>query len=148
VADEQQAVQEAPVTEEAEPRGEVFWGLGRRKTAVARVRLMRGTGKIIVNGRDAEDYFLDERQVNAVKQPLKELKLAHKYDVLVNASGGGINGQSGAVVLGLARALVKAQPASEERLRELGLLTRDPRMTERKKYGKRGARASFQFSKR
>jgi len=126
----------------------VYWGLGRRKSAVARVRLMRGTGRIIVNGHDADDYFTDERQIQAVRAPLKHLKLASRYDVLVNATGGGIGGQSGAVVLGIARALVKAEPDSEEKLRSMRLLTRDPRMKERKKYGKRSARASFQFSKR
>ena len=148
MSDEQQVVQEAPAQETPKAKVEVFWGLGRRKTAVARVRLMRGNGKMTVNGHAADDYFLDDRHINAVKQPLKDLKLTNRYDVLVNASGGGIAGQSGAVVLGLARALVKAEPNTEERLRELGLLTRDPRMVERKKYGKRGARASFQFSKR
>ncbi|HUU68235.1 MAG TPA: 30S ribosomal protein S9 [Planctomycetota bacterium] len=126
----------------------VYWGLGRRKTAVARVRLMRGTGKFMVNGVDADEYFTDERYVQAVRTPLKELKLANRYDVLVNAKGGGIGGQSGAVLLGLARALVKAEPDSESKLRGLGMLTRDSRMKERKKYGKKSARASFQFSKR
>jgi len=126
----------------------IYWGLGRRKTAVARVRLLRGTGKFIVNGVAADDYFTDERYIQAVRTPLKELKLANRYDVLVNAKGGGIGGQSGAVLLGLARALVKAEPDSESKLRDLGMLTRDSRMKERKKYGKKSARASFQFSKR
>ena len=133
-----------------EPKGEpqVIWGLGRRKKAVARVRLIRGSGKFLVNGREVEDYFTDEREIQAVRLPLKELKLANRYDVLVNATGGGIAGQAGAVVLGLARALKKAEPDTEAKLRELGLLTRDPRMKERKKYGRKAARRSFQFSKR
>ena len=135
------------VTEPAE-KPVLYWGLGRRKTSVARVRLMRGTGKFIVNHREAEDYFTDERQVHTVRAPLKELKLANRYDVFVNATGGGMTGQAGAVLLGLARALVKAEPDSEPKLRELDMLTRDPRMKERKKYGKKSARASFQFSKR
>jgi len=140
--------QEAPQVQEPAEKPVIYWGLGRRKTAVARVRLLRGTGKFIVNGTEAEEYFTDERYIQAVRSPLKELKLANRYDVLVNAKGGGIGGQSGAVLLGLARALVKAEPDSESKLRDLGMLTRDSRMKERKKYGKKSARASFQFSKR
>jgi len=140
--------QEAPQVQEPAEKPVIYWGLGRRKTAVARVRLLRGTGKFIVNGVAADDYFTDERYIQAVRTPLKELKLANRYDVLVNAKGGGIGGQSGAVLLGLARALVKAEPDSESKLRDLGMLTRDSRMKERKKYGKKSARASFQFSKR
>ena len=146
MAEETQAVPQ--VEEPAAPKPTLYWGLGRRKTSVARVRLMRGTGKFKVNGREVEDYFPDERQVIAVRMPLKELKLATRYDVFVNATGGGMTGQSGAVLLGLARALVKAEPDCEVALREQNLLTRDPRMKERKKYGKKSARASFQFSKR
>jgi small subunit ribosomal protein S9 len=146
VEDTQAAGKPKPV--EPKERPTVYWGLGRRKSAVARVRVMRGTGNIVVNGRDAEQYFTDERQIQAVRGPLKHLKLTGRYDVLVTATGGGIGGQSGAVVLGMARAFVKAEPDCEEKLRSLGLLTRDPRMKERKKFGKRGARASFQFSKR
>ena len=138
------------VQEPVEPKAAVtlFWGLGRRKTSVARVRLLRGTGKFMINGRDAENYFTDERQLQTIRAPLKELKLSSRYDVLVNAKGGGMTGQAGAVLLGLARALVKAEPDSEQKLRDFGMLTRDPRMKERKKYGKKSARASFQFSKR
>lgn len=144
----QQQQQVTPPAEEVERKGTIYWGLGRRKTSVARVRLIRGSGKFAINGCEPEDYFTDERQIQAIKSPLKETKIAGKYDVLVNATGGGINSQSGAIVLGIARALVKAEPDSEERLRDLGMLTRDPRMKERKKYGKKSARASFQFSKR
>ena len=140
--------QEVTQVQEPVEKPVIYWGLGRRKTAVARVRLMRGTGKFMVNGVEAEDYFTDERQVQAVRGPLKELKLSNRYDVLVNAKGGGMTGQSGAVLLGLARALVKAEPDSEAKLRDFAMLTRDPRMKERKKYGKKSARASFQFSKR
>lgn len=150
MTEEQQVTETPEAAEVVEPkeRPVVYWGLGRRKTSVARVRLMRGAGNIIINGVDAEDYFTDARQKQAVRAPLKELKLTSRYDVLVNAKGGGIGGQSGAVVLGIARALVKAEPDCEEKLRGMRLLTRDPRMKERKKYGKRSARASFQFSKR
>ena len=140
--------QEAPQVQEPAEKPVVYWGLGRRKTAVARVRLFRGTGKFIVNGNEVEEYFTDERYIQTVRAPLKELKLANRYDVLVNAKGGGIGGQSGAVLLGLARALVKAEPDSEAKLRDLGMLTRDSRMKERKKYGQKSARAHFQFSKR
>jgi len=126
----------------------IFWGLGRRKTAVARVRVFRGTGKFTVNKVEPEDYFTDERQIQAIRTPLKELKLSNRYDVHVRTDGGGMTGQAGAIVLGMARALVKAEPDCEQKLRDLGMLTRDPRMKERKKYGKKSARASFQFSKR
>jgi len=141
-------IQEVEQVQEPSQKAVVHWGLGRRKTAVARVRLMRGTGKFTVNRKDPEDYFTDERQVNAIRTPLKELKLANRYDVHVRTDGGGMTGQAGAIVLGMARALVKAEPEVEQKLRDLGLLTRDPRMKERKKYGKKSARASFQFSKR
>jgi len=147
VAEQTQEVPQAQAQEPAE-KPVIYWGLGRRKKAVARVRLLRGTGKFIVNGAEVEEYFTDERYIQTVRAPLKELKLATRYDVLVNASGGGIGGQSGAVLLGLARALVKAEPDSESKLRDLGMLTRDSRMKERKKYGQKSARAHFQFSKR
>jgi small subunit ribosomal protein S9 len=123
-------------------------GTGRRKTAVARVRLFRGAGAMTINGRDADEYFVDERARAVIRQPLKVTKLLNKFDVIARVDGGGPTGQAGAVVLGIARALTKADNTAEARLREAGLLTRDGRMKERKKYGKRGARASFQFSKR
>jgi len=123
-------------------------GTGRRKTAVARVRLFRGNGVMLINGRDADKYFLDDRSRNAVRQPLKVAKSLNRFDVKVNVRGGGPTSQSGAVLLGVARALVKADQDAEAALRDAGLLTRDGRMKERKKYGRRGARASFQFSKR
>jgi small subunit ribosomal protein S9 len=127
---------------------EFIWGTGRRKSAVARVRLSRGTGLITVNHRPFEKYFLtdDDRQ-NALAA-LTATKAAGRYDILVNASGGGIAGQAGAMKLGIARALKTIEPALESILRAQGLLTRDPRMKERKKYGLRGARRGVQYSKR
>jgi small subunit ribosomal protein S9 len=127
---------------------EFIWGTGRRKSAVARVRLSRGTGLITVNHRPFEKYFLtdDDRQ-NALAA-LTATKAAGRYDILVNASGGGISGQAGAMKLGIARALKSIEPALESILRSQGLLTRDPRMKERKKYGLRGARRGVQYSKR
>ena len=123
-------------------------GTGRRKTAVARVRLFRGSGSILINGRNADEYFVDDRSRNAVRQPLKVTKSLNRFDVKVNVCGGGCTSQAGAVLLGVARALTKADREAEAALRDAGLLTRDSRMKERKKFGKRGARASFQFSKR
>jgi small subunit ribosomal protein S9 len=127
---------------------EYIWGTGRRKTSVARVRLSRGTGVMTVNHRPFEKYFLtdDDRQ-NALAA-LNATKAHGRYDILVLADGGGIAGQAGAVKLGIARALTKIEPALETILRAQGLMTRDPRMKERKKYGLRGARRGVQFSKR
>ena len=127
---------------------EYIWGTGRRKSAVARVRLSRGTGAITVNHRPFEKYFLTEDDRQSALAPLHATKAFGRYDILVNASGGGIAGQAGAMKLGVARALKKIEPALESILRAQGLLTRDPRMKERKKYGRKGARKSFQFSKR
>ena len=125
-----------------------FWGTGRRKSAVARVRMRGGSGKFQVNGRDCEEYFTRERDQAAVRAPLTASKTMGKYDIFVNVRGGGPTGQSGAVLLGIARALRKAEAELEEVLREGGYLTRDSRMVERKKYGRRGARRGCQFSKR
>ncbi|MBF0198663.1 MAG: 30S ribosomal protein S9 [Planctomycetes bacterium] len=124
------------------------WGLGRRKTSVARVRIKAGKGNIKVNGLNMPDYFDTDAARGNVNLALEKLDIAKKYDVWVNVKGGGKNAQSGAVLLGVARALVKENEAYEAQLRELGLLTRDPRMKERKKPGQKGARARFQFSKR
>lgn len=135
-------------TQEPLPPKSYIWGTGRRKTAVARVRIRPGTGKILINKRTVEDYFPSQRDQLAVKSPLKETDLASKYDVWANVSGGGLTGQADAVKLGLARALARAVPEVTEMLRKYGLLTRDPRMKERKKYGRKGARKRFQFSKR
>ena len=127
---------------------EYIWGLGRRKTSVARVRLAAGTGVVLVNNRKIEEYFPVERLQKLVKKPL-EVTAAHaRFDVWVNLAGGGITGQVGACVLGIARALTKADPTTEAALRRHGLMTRDSRMVERKKYGLRKARRGCQFSKR
>lgn len=125
-----------------------FLGTGRRKTSVARVRLCAGSGKITVNGRPLENYFLVEAQRTAVLQPLTVTDTAAKYDVAVNVRGGGPSGQAGAVRLGIARALLEVDVAMRPALKKEGYLTRDPRMRERKKYGQPGARKRFQFSKR
>lgn len=127
---------------------DLCWSTGRRKTAVARVRLRRGTGRILVNGRDADEYFPVERLQNAVRAPLRAVKAANKYDVLATIRGGGVAAQAGAMLLGVARALVKVDRECHARLKEEGFLTRDSREKERKKYGRKRARARFQFSKR
>jgi len=125
-----------------------FNATGRRKTAVARVRLMAGTGKIEVNGKPAEDYFPTVALQNAIMAPLMVAKLTNNYDVMVNTTGGGLNGQAGAIRLGIARALLQVDIALRPALKVEGFLTRDPRMKERKKSGQPGARKRFQFSKR
>ena len=125
-----------------------FLGTGRRKTAVARVRLATGTGKIVVNGRTFENYFPAESMRMAASQPLTTTGTAGKYDAQISVTGGGPNGQAGAVRHGLARALLAADAALRPLLKAEGLLTRDSRMRERKKYGQPGARKRFQYSKR
>ncbi|MEN9546864.1 MAG: small subunit ribosomal protein [Verrucomicrobiota bacterium] len=125
-----------------------FLGTGRRKTSVARVRISTGTGKIQVNGRAFEVYFPLESQRMAVQQPFVTTATSGKYDVSINVVGGGPIGQAGAVRHGIARALIEADAALRPLLKADGLLTRDPRMKERKKYGQPGARKRFQFSKR
>ncbi len=125
-----------------------FLGTGRRKTAVARVRLAPGSGKITVNGRTFENYFPTEVQRAVVVQPLTLTETAAKFDVHVNVAGGGPDGQAGAVRHGISRALLKVDTNLRPALKAEGLLTRDPRMKERKKYGQPGARKRFQFSKR
>ena len=123
-------------------------GLGRRKTAVARVRIKPGTGNYLVNGRAVGEFFGTLRDLNEAKAPLALLETPDSYDVFANVHGGGPHVQAGALSLGVARALKTANPALFERLRQGGFLTRDERMKERKKYGRRGARRGFQFSKR
>lgn len=125
-----------------------IWGVGRRKSAVARVRIAPGTGKIEVNGRSLNDYFSAERDRKMVFGPLEVTSTGGKMDIFVNANGGGPSGQTGAIVMGLGRALAKYDNSLEVALRGAGFLTRDSRMKERKKYGQRGARRRFQFSKR
>ena len=126
-----------------------FWGTGRRKKAIARVRLVpAGSGAIIINDRSLEEYFPMGTLQFIVKQPLKEVEAEGKYDVLVNVVGGGYTGQAGAIKLGIARALLEAEPDSRPALKKAGFLTRDPRAKERKKYGLKKARRAPQFSKR
>jgi small subunit ribosomal protein S9 len=138
----------APQTEAPKPKPNYIWGVGRRKTAVARVRIALGSGKIEVNGRTLNDFFTAERDRKAIFGPLEVTNTAGKMDVWVNATGGGPSGQTGAIVMGLGRALAKYDNNLETALRNAGFLTRDSRMKERKKYGQRGARRRFQFSKR
>jgi len=125
-----------------------FRATGRRKTAVARVILRPGEGKIRVNGQTLEQYFPSEAMRVEVREPLTLTEMLNKFDLLVNARGGGIHGQAGATRLGIARALLSFNPEFRARLRQGGFLTRDPRAKERKKYGQKGARKRFQFSKR
>jgi len=127
---------------------EIAAGTGRRKTAVARVRLVPGEGKWFVNDKAIENYIHSEAMRQYLAQPLAMTGLAGKYDVLVSANGGGISGQSGAIRHGLARALVASDANLREVLKKAGCLTRDSRMKERKKPGQPGARKRFQFSKR
>jgi small subunit ribosomal protein S9 len=123
-------------------------GTGRRKCAVARVFLREGSGKIIINQRDLKDYFTIEGLVAQVRKPLLVTASENKFDAYITVIGGGPTGQAGACTHGLARALALIDPANRASLKANGLLTRDPRMVERKKYGQRGARRRFQFSKR
>ena len=125
-----------------------FWGTGRRKTAVARVRLVPGKGDITINKRTMDDYFGLETLKMMVRQPLELTGTGAKYDVLVNVKGGGFTGQAGAIRHGISRALLKAEPDFRPILKKAGFLTRDPRMKERKKYGLKAARRAPQFSKR
>lgn len=125
-----------------------YYGTGRRKHSVARVRLVPGEGRIIINKRDLDEYFGLETLKLIVKQPLALTETVGKYDVLVLANGGGISGQAGAIRHGISRALLKADPEYRGSLKKAGFLTRDARMKERKKYGLKAARRAPQFSKR
>jgi small subunit ribosomal protein S9 len=125
-----------------------YLGTGRRKTSVARVFLRPGKGDISVNSRPFESYFPTEATRSVVRQPLLAAETADKFDVLILTDGGGISGQAGAARLGIARALVEFNAELRSKLKKLGFLTRDPRRHERKKYGQKGARKRFQFSKR
>ena len=122
--------------------------VGRRKTAVARAILLPGTGKIVVNKKPLEQYFSLEMLRNDVMKPFEATQTTGKYDVRINVDGGGTSGQAGAVKLAIARALVEMSEENKAPLRTAGLMTRDPRMVERKKYGQKKARKRFQFSKR
>ena len=125
-----------------------FLGTGRRKTAVARVRMATGSGKFLVNGRPMETYFVVDSQRLLVMQPLVATETGSKFDIRVNVQGGGPTGQAGAVRHGIARALLEADANLRPTLKSHGYLTRDSRMRERKKYGQPGARKRFQYSKR
>jgi small subunit ribosomal protein S9 len=124
------------------------YGTGRRKTAAARVFLRPGTGAVQVNGRPLDDYFPNEVLKMVIKQPLLLTETAEKFDIVATVEGGGSAGQAGAIRHGISRALLDYNAELRDRLKSAGLLTRDPRKKERKKYGQKGARARFQFSKR
>ena len=153
----------AETAEKKQEKKKHYLGTGRRKTAVARVRMFDGSGKLTINGRPLEQYFTEPKDRNAVLAPLKLTEMVSKVDVRILTNGGGITGQAGAICQGAARALknmfseaMAAEGTGEEgpaggmvkKLRDSGYLTRDGRMKERKKYGRKGARRSFQFSKR
>ncbi|ENH97813.1 30S ribosomal protein S9 [Gracilibacillus halophilus YIM-C55.5] len=125
-----------------------YYGTGRRKKSTARVRLVPGSGRILVNKRNAEDYFPYETLRTIIKQPLAATETEGSYDILVNVDGGGFTGQAGAIRHGVARALLEADPEYRQTLKRAGYLTRDARAKERKKYGLKKARRSPQFSKR
>src|SRR3989440_10105262 len=125
-----------------------YYGTGRRKTSTARVHLRQGTGQITVNNRPIDEYFGNDVLKMIIKQPLSLTETVDKFDIVVVVDGGGPSGQAGAVRHGISRALQVYNVELRKRLKKAGLLTRDPRMKERKKYGQRGARARFQFSKR
>jgi small subunit ribosomal protein S9 len=146
---------------ESKAKKNFHWGTGRRKTAVARVRLCDGSGKITINDRPLEKYFTEDQDRNAVVAPLEACEMRSRLDMIVNVKGGGFAGQAGAICQGVARALKlmfglteppetdgAAEPSMLKKLRDSGFLTRDGRMKERKKYGRKGARKAFQFSKR
>jgi small subunit ribosomal protein S9 len=130
------------------PSDPYVWGTGRRKTAVARVRMKAGSGQFTINGRAVSEFFTTPATLTVATKPLVVTETANRYDIWVRVGGGGITGQAGAVCLGVARALKRDAPTLEPLLRENHLLTRDPRMIERKKYGLRKARRATQFSKR
>jgi len=145
VPEEQAQAPSPPIRPPAEP---FTWATGRRKSAVARVRIRRGTGVIQANRRKLSEYFPLEKTQKTVMAPLRATRTLNRYDVYANLNGGGLPAQAGAMMLGIARALVKIDSSTAPALREARFLTRDPREKERKKPGKKGARASFQFSKR
>ncbi len=125
-----------------------IWATGRRKNAIARVRIRKGSGKIEVNKRSLSEYFPRKSLENYIKKPLEVVDAENKFDIFVNANGGGVSGQAGAIRHGISRALCIVDEKNRPALKKNGFLTRDPRMVERKKYGKHGARKSTQFSKR
>ncbi len=142
-----QSAKERSGAQNSKPK-QYVWGLGRRKTSVARVRIAPGQGKITINRRDVGEYFTEEQDRKAVHSPLAATDTLKSFDVWANVRGGGTTGQAGAVLMGISRALLATDSEFEAVLRSGGYLTRDARMVERKKYGQRGARRRFQFSKR
>jgi len=132
----------------SEPKAGFWWGTGRRKCSVARVRIKLGGGKLIVNKKKLDEYFKREQDRKSVMAPLKAVDAEKTFDIFINVKGGGTTGQAGASLLGIARALKKYDESFIQALRDSGHLTRDPRMVERKKPGQSGARKRFQFSKR
>ena len=130
------------------PKSNFWWGTGRRKSSVARVRIKPGSGKLLINKKELDDYFKREQDRKSVLAPLKTVNAEKIFDVFINVKGGGTTGQAGASLLGIARALKNYDDNYIQALRDGGHLTRDPRMVERKKPGQRGARRRFQFSKR
>ena len=125
-----------------------FYATGRRKQAVARVWMMPGSGKILINRRDIDDYFGRATSKMILRQPLELTETVNRYDIFVNVAGGGLSGQADAIQHGITRSLMKINASFRPALKKAGFVTRDPRIKERKKYGQRGARARFQFSKR
>jgi small subunit ribosomal protein S9 len=146
IANQDNTVQ--PTSKPKEPKRGFWWGTGRRKSSVARVRIKPGSGKTVVNKKNLDEYFKREQDRNSVLSPLKVVKGENLFDVYINVQGGGTTGQAGAALLGIARALRDYDPSLVQALRDSGLLTRDPRMVERKKPGQSGARRRYQFSKR
>ena len=131
-----------------ESKNPYFYGTGRKKHSVARVRLYQGSGKVTVNGRDIDDYFGLETLKLIVRQPLNLVGVAEQFDIVCTVAGGGVSGQAGAIRHGISRALLQANADFRPQLKAAGFLTRDPRMKERKKYGLKAARRAPQFSKR
>ena len=148
VAVEEPVAAPEPQPRQGPPGQQFFWGTGRRKRAVARVRVRLGDGAFKINGREIKDFFHREKDRQLIARPLEATESRKKLDVFVNVFGGGTTGQAGAILLGVARALKTCNPDYEQALREGNFLTRDSRKVERKKYGQRGARRRFQFSKR
>lgn len=142
------AVPQAKTKKQTPDAGGFIWGVGRRKSSVARVRIKPGTGKVVVNKKDLKEYFCLSQDQEAVIAPLVTCGAKDRFDVFVNVNGGGTTGQAGASLLGLARALSNFDMSFDKDLRDASMMTRDGRMKERKKPGQRGARRRFQFSKR
>jgi small subunit ribosomal protein S9 len=142
------AVETKPLLKKEADMGGFWWGTGRRKSSVARVRIKPGTGILKVNKKEIDEYFTQDQDRIIAVAPMKDAEIGKTFDIFINVGGGGTTGQSGAIRLGIARALIAYDPAFLVKLRDGGHLTRDARMVERKKPGKAGARKSFQFSKR